>query len=169
MGRRARPGGVAHLLIVVALALGVLVMHGLGHPADPAEPSGGGTSARHAAMGQGPRMAPGAVHGPGNGRDGDPVKDAGLLATAKTHGAAPAPAASKPDPGKHHRPGHATDMTSLCLAVLSVWMLAVLCGALLSRFRAWQLGSLARFVAGLRPQLPPPRAPSLLQLSVLRI
>ncbi|MFF4951136.1 DUF6153 family protein [Streptomyces chattanoogensis] len=148
---------MAHLLIVVALALGVLVMHGLGHPADPAEPAGTGSSAaHHAARDQGPRE-----HGP--------VEDAGLLATAGAHGAAPAPAASKPAPEDHHRPGHTTDMTSLCLAVLGGWMLTVLFGALLSRFRAWQLGSLARFVAGLRPKLPPPRAPDLLQLSVLRI
>ncbi|MGY5080908.1 hypothetical protein ACWIGX_28085 [Streptomyces nigrescens] len=149
---------MAHLLIVVALALGVLVMHGLCHPADPAEPVGTGSTAQHATMAEGQQHMP-----------SGPYEGAGLLAASDIHGAEPAPAASKPDPGRHDRPSHTMDMASLCLAVLSVWIMGLLFGGLLSRVRAWALSSLAAFVAGLRPKLPPPRAPDLLRLSVLRI
>jgi hypothetical protein len=149
---------VAHLLIVVALALGVLVMHGLGHPTDPQASAGTGGTSRHAAMNE-RQDTSSALH-----------EERGPLSGSPGHTATAAASGATSDSGHHSgHPGPSMDMTSLCLAVLGLWMLGVLFGGVLSRFRDWTLRSLARFMAGLRPKLPPPRAPGLLQLSVLRI
>ncbi|MFG2892589.1 hypothetical protein [Streptomyces sp. NPDC048248] len=149
---------MAHLLIVVALALGVLVMHGLGHPADPEAAVGAGAASRHDSMTERQDASSG-LH-----------EEAVPLSGSPGHAATTVVSGATSDAG--HRSGHpgpSMDMTSLCLAVLGLWTLGVLFGGLLSRFRDWSLRSLARFVAGLRPKLPPPRAPDLLQLAVLRI
>ncbi|MFH8569942.1 hypothetical protein [Streptomyces sp. NPDC017993] len=158
VGRRVGSGGAAHLLIVVALALGVLVMHGLGHPTAPEASAGTGGTPRHTAMTERQQM-PSGLH-----------EEVGPLSGAPAHSGTTVASDAAPDSGRHSgHPGPSMDMTSLCLAVLGLWMLGVLFGGLLSRARDRSLCSLARFLAGLRPKLPPPRAPDLLQLSVLRI
>ncbi|WP_407554693.1 DUF6153 family protein [Streptomyces sp. Pv4-95] len=149
---------MAHLLVVVALALGVFVMHGLGHPTDPEAAAGTGGASQHVSMAE-RQDTPSGLHGEAVPRSGSPGHTAITVASGATS-----------DSGHHSgHPGPSMDMTSLCLAVLGLWMLGILFGGLPSRFRDWSLRSLARFVAGLRPKLPPPRAPDLLQLSVLRI
>ncbi|MEU6162935.1 DUF6153 family protein [Streptomyces tanashiensis] len=124
---------MAHLLLVVVLALGVFLMHAIGHP----EGSGGGTD----------------------------------TAAAAHHGAA-AHAAAPHDGGEsdvRHEPGTGMDMTTLCVAVLGVWLLAGLVRAALARRPDWLALLLARLTPALGPHAPPRRPPDLAQLSVLRI
>ncbi|MFF7774918.1 DUF6153 family protein [Streptomyces tanashiensis] len=124
---------MAHLLLVVVLALGVFLMHAVGHP----EGSGGGTDA----------------------------------AVAPHHGAAAHVAAPHDggDPDVRHEPGTGMDMTTLCVAVLGVWLLAGLVRAALGRRADWLALLLARLTPALGPHAPPRRPPDLAQLSVLRI
>ncbi|MFJ4873156.1 DUF6153 family protein [Streptomyces sp. NPDC088757] len=124
--RRRRAGGAAaHLLLVVVLALGVFLMHTVGHP----EGSGGGTHA-----------------------------------TAAT--ASPAHGGGSSDAG--HDPGPATDMSTLCVAVLGVWLLARLVLAALGRGPERLVPFLARLAHARAPHAPPRRPPDLTRLSVLR-
>ncbi|MEU7514099.1 DUF6153 family protein [Streptomyces sp. NPDC042898] len=132
-------GALAHLLLVVVLALGVFLMHAVGHP----EGSGGTTettaSAHHAS-------APTGAHGAdGGGSQGSGSSDA------------------------RHDSGMAMDMTTLCVAVLGAWLLAGLVRAALARRPDWLAVALARLVPALGPHAPPPRPPDLAQLSILRI
>ncbi|MFG2869249.1 hypothetical protein [Streptomyces sp. NPDC048338] len=151
---------LAHLLLVVVLALGVFVMHGVGHPEGS---SGSGTES--GAM----------TH---TGAAGHRAPDRDPLLAASGHGAAEsgpvsasaswsAPASSSPS--SSHDSGMAMDMSSLCVAVLVVWLLAGLVRAALARRPDW----LARLLTGLTPVLgpnaPPRRPPDLSRLSVLRI
>ncbi|WP_411074835.1 DUF6153 family protein [Streptomyces sp. cmx-4-7] len=125
--RRRRAGGApAHLLLVVVLALGVFLMHTLGHP----EGSDGGTHTTAA--------APAPQHDGGN-------SDAG------------------------HDPGPATDMSTLCVAVLGVWLLARLVLAALGRGPERLVPFSARLAHVRAPHAPPRRPPDPARLSVLRI
>ncbi|MFJ8666374.1 DUF6153 family protein [Streptomyces sp. NPDC093600] len=132
-------GALAHLLLVVVLALGVFVMHSVGHPS---ESSGSGAAGTAHVSAAGP-------HAPG------------------PH--APGPGHSEPAPAPSHDSGMTMDMTTLCVAVLSVWLLAGLVRAALSRRRDRAARVIAGFSPGLGPNAPPPRPPDLAQLSVLRL
>ncbi|XIE81139.1 DUF6153 family protein [Streptomyces sp. SBR177] len=142
-GHAGARGALAHLLLVVMLALGVFVMHSVGHPEGS---SGGGTAgatAHHSAHAQ--------------------ARTPGPAAAAHDGPASPAPASS-------HDSGGGMDMTTLCVAVLGAWLLAALVRAALRRARPDRtLPLLARLLAALRPNAPPPRPPDLASLSILRI
>lgn len=161
-GRAVRSSGragcaLAHLLLVVVLALGVFVMHAVGHPEGS---SGSGTES-------------GAMTHTGAPGHGAPDRDP--LLAASGHGAAdsaPSPASSSASASSSpssHDSGMAMDMSSLCVAVLVVWLLAGLVRAALARCP----DRLARLLTGLTPVLgpnaPPRRPPDLSRLSVLRI
>ncbi|AEM83639.1 hypothetical protein [Streptomyces violaceusniger] len=160
-GRSVRAGGVLpRLLLVVVLALGVFVMHTLGHP-DGGSGAGGSHSAHHAS-GE-PRPAP-----DGGDRDG------GTAATGSgSHRATPAssaeaghaPAAPKTKP---RAPMTGMDMASLCVAVLGVWVLGALLSAALARRSVPPLRLPVASVVVARPD-PPSHGPDLTALSVLRI
>ncbi|MFF4174093.1 DUF6153 family protein [Streptomyces sp. NPDC001744] len=127
MGRKRRAGGAsAHLLLVVVLALGVFLMHTVGHP----EGSGGG---------------------------------------AHTAAAAASPGHDGGDSGARHDPGAGTDMSTLCVAVLGVWLLARLVLAALGRGPGRLVPFLTRLAHVRAPHAPPRRPPDLARLSVLRI
>ncbi|MFF4550755.1 hypothetical protein [Streptomyces sp. NPDC001435] len=147
MSRRLRTGGAfGHLLLVVVLALGVFVMHTVGHPDDSA--STRTRMASHASMETtGDRSA---AHEP----------------TASTHASQ---AAGQKRSTSADTPVMAMDMLSLCTAVmLGAWVLAALLRAALSRHPDWLADLLARAPVLRRPN-PPPRGPALTQLSVLRL
>ncbi|MEU5217140.1 DUF6153 family protein [Streptomyces sp. NPDC020807] len=123
-------GALAHLLLVGVLALGVFLMHAVGHPegAGDTRPSGTATVTT-------------AAHHTGDGGGSD----------------------------TRHEPGSGMDMTTLCVAVLGVWLLAGLVRAALARRPDWLAVLLARLTPALGPHAPPPRPPDLAQLSILRI
>ncbi|WP_242578625.1 hypothetical protein [Streptomyces sp. MST-110588] len=155
---------MAHLLLVVVLALGVFIMHTLGHP------EGGNDSAT---AGSSHGVMPGSSHG-AMAAD-HTAMPAHHGATAPSHGAVAAvgePAlllAPSQGAGAGGKPVHTMDMTSLCVAVLGAWMLGVLAWAAPARFRTRPLAPPAWFAAALRPNPPPPLPPpDLIQLSVLR-
>ncbi|APE25543.1 MULTISPECIES: DUF6153 family protein [Streptomyces] len=132
--RRRAEGALARLLLVVVLALGVFLMHAVGHP----EGSGGDTG-----------TSPASAH-----------------AAASHHEAAPEGGAGS---DARHDPGPGMDMTTLCVAVLSGWLLTCLVRAALGRRPDWLTLLLTRLTPALGPHAPPPRPPDLTQLSVLRI
>ncbi|MEU2546851.1 DUF6153 family protein [Streptomyces roseolus] len=143
-GERAE-GALAHLLLVVVLALGVFMMHSVGHPEGPATGTSTTAAAHTGAPGGGPAAAD---HG------------------APDHGA-PDHGAPQPDDG--HAPGSGMDMTTLCVAVLAGWLLTGLVRAALGRRPDWLVLLLARLAPTLAPHAPPRRPPDLARLSVLRI
>ncbi|MEV6329023.1 DUF6153 family protein [Streptomyces sp. NPDC051909] len=144
-GRTPVGGALAHLLLVVLLALGVFVMHAVGHPEGSSRDAAGGAAAHHGAA---------AVH---HEAGDSPPEAAG-------HGA---PASV---PSSSHDSGGGMDMTTLCVAVLGAWLLAALVRAALRRARLDRtVPPLARLLAALRPNAPPPRPPDLATLSILRI
>lgn len=150
VSRCVRAGGaLGQLLLVVVLAVGVFVMHTLGHP----EEHSGSASHGVAAPSHVPLSGQTSGHGvpdhwmPGHGR--------------------PAPS-DDPSSGPHE-PGMAMDMTSLCVAVLvGAWALAALLRAAFARRLEWSAELLAQVAVVRRPN-PPPRGPDLTQLSVLRL
>ncbi|WP_327371107.1 hypothetical protein [Streptomyces sp. NBC_01217] len=146
----------ARLLFVVVLALGVFVMHTVGHPA---EGSGAGTSSSMHTVGMGERS----VHG----RQVDAVTDTGPLhdlpATNPYAGPARTSAAVS-----SNEPGTDMDMASLCLAVLGTWALAALLRAVFMGRRDWFAKLVTGVLAAVSPNSPP-GAPDLAQLSILRI
>ncbi|MFD5335185.1 hypothetical protein [Streptomyces hawaiiensis] len=146
MSRYVRTGGaLGHLLLVVVLALGVFVMHTVGHPTQS-----------HAAD----RSASSHVSAP--------------TAHSVSAPQAPATAESKHTASPEHSlstdmPAMAMDMLSLCLAVLlAAWVLAALVRSALARHPDWLANLRAQVAAVLHPS-PPPRGPALTQLSVLRL
>ncbi|MGW8768773.1 hypothetical protein ACWGN5_40610 [Streptomyces sp. NPDC055815] len=153
-GRRAG-GAIGHLLLVVVLALGVFLMHAVGHP----EGSGGGMDPATASHHSTPTQAGAAHHS-------TPTQ-----AGAEHHSApAQADAAHRGDSSDaRHEPGTGMDMTTLCVAVLGAWLLAGLLRAALGRRPDWMALLLARLTPALGPHAPPPRPPDLARLSVLRI
>ncbi|CAL9515403.1 hypothetical protein SUDANB108_03752 [Streptomyces sp. enrichment culture] len=174
VNRYARAGGaLGHLLLVVVLALGVFVMHTVGHPS---EAHGSGTGqASH-----GPAAAmplPGSAHGkPVAHRQPDAREKPAAQEKPTAHGkpvalgfgeaphAAPAGHAASTD-----APVGAGDMASLCVAVLlAAWALAALVRWALARRPGRPAASRARAGALPRPD-PPPRGTDLTRLSVLRL
>lgn len=155
--RRLRTGGAfGHLLLVVVLALGVFVMHTVGHPDDPAmggtNMSSSPSSAQSTGMGS-------VSHEVAMGATGDHLDQ-----TQADHAQARTDHAASP-----HTPAMAMDMQSLCMAVLlGAWVLAALLRAALARHPDWLAELLVRIPVALRPN-PPPRGPDLTRLSVLRL
>ncbi|MFE9044791.1 DUF6153 family protein [Streptomyces sp. NPDC007818] len=140
-GERAG-GALAHLLLVVVLALGVVMMHSTGHPEGPPSGTTGTANAVSA-------VSAVATHAPDSGgahRSGLPD-----------------------EPHGEHAPGSGMDMTTLCVAVLAGWLLAGLVRAALGRRPDWLVLLLARLTPALGPHAPPRRPPDLALLSVLRI
>ncbi|WP_328499884.1 hypothetical protein OG828_02020 [Streptomyces sp. NBC_00457] len=152
-GRLRAGGAFGYLLLVAVLTFGVFAMHTMGHPEHS---SGSATAgALHAVVGphQG-GMAQGAA---------DTRTFAGPDKAMADHGAAtPASSSAAVD-----EPTISMDVLSVCVAVLSGWLLWLfLCAA--SRRKEQLTALLARAMAVLCPSPPPPR-PLLVQLSVLRI
>ncbi|WP_307825279.1 hypothetical protein [Streptomyces sp. M2CJ-2] len=147
-----------HLLLVVVLALGVFVMHTLGHPEDA---SGSGMSGvDHTTAAE-----PAHIDVPAPAVEHDSVENspsAGLPPRASSDIASP------PQSVDPHPVGMGMDMTALCMAVLGTWAFAALLYAALIGRIAWVVGLPGRAVAPARPDPPLPRT-VLAQLSVLRI
>ena len=148
VSRSARTGGaLGHLLLVVVLALGVFVMHTVGHPDQLSGP--GMSTAAHASTAHTPAAAQDPMGAP-----------APLDQSHATHSAHASP---------EDKPAMAMDMLSLCMAVMfSAWALAALLRMALARRPDWLTKFLAAAPVMLRPN-PPPRGPDLTQLSVLRL
>ncbi|MFH9064698.1 DUF6153 family protein [Streptomyces coeruleorubidus] len=146
-GRLRAGGAFGYLLLVVMLTLGVFAMHTLGHPEESHGPGMAGTVAG----------AEGARH------DSTAGNTAPLDDPEPEHGSA-ASAAKSP---VHELPG-GMDPMSVCLAVLTVWLIGLFLHALVVRRQERLTALLARSMALARPGIPPPR-PLLSQLSVLRI
>ncbi|MFC5803072.1 hypothetical protein [Streptomyces formicae] len=149
----------ARLLLVVVLALGVFVMHTVGHPGE-----GSGTASPSHTVAHAAAVAGGPVT---HGQHGDAAADAArvhsAVAAELTAGPAPTRATAPPD-----EPGTAMDMASLCLAVLGTWALGALLHAAFAGRRDWFARLATRALVLVRPNAPP-RAPDLAQLSILRI
>ncbi|OUD00287.1 DUF6153 family protein [Streptomyces swartbergensis] len=146
MSGRLRAGGAfGYLLLVAMLTLGVFAMHTMGHPEES----------------HGHGMA-GAVASAEGARHDSMARNAEPEAAAE-HGTA-ASAAKSP---VHELPG-GMDPMSVCLAVLTVWLIGLFLHALVVRRQERLTALLARSMASARPGTPPPR-PLLSQLSVLRI
>ncbi|MBT2443769.1 hypothetical protein J7E93_27460 [Streptomyces sp. ISL-36] len=137
-------GALAHLLLVVVLALGVFVMHAVGHPE-------GSSDTATTAMGHAPDAGPAAAVDTGHpSTHGHRAKDG--APTSSSHG-----------------PGTGMDMSTLCVAVLGIWALARLVLAALRRHPDRLVRLLGRLTPALGPNAPPRRPPDLAQLSILRI
>ncbi|MER7394163.1 DUF6153 family protein [Streptomyces sp. NPDC000151] len=144
-------GAWGHLLLVVVLALGVFVMHTVGHPRDTSGP----------AMGA-------AAHAPAMTTHGNAGNDAAGTVSPQYVTAA-AHASEHNTKTSSNAPGAGMDMTSLCVAVLGAGILLGLLRAALARREDWLVRLRAEVLAALRPNAPPPRPPDLAHLSVLRI
>ncbi|MFE2561236.1 hypothetical protein ACFXGT_35545 [Streptomyces sp. NPDC059352] len=156
--RGTRAGGaLAHLLLVVVLALGVFLMHAVGHPQGSGGTTTGTASATATATGH---TATGAHS---NAPQGSP----GAQGSSDAHGSHSSADTDGSD--ARHDPGAGMDMTTLCVAVLGAWLLAGLVRAALTRRPDWLAVLLARLVPALGPHAPPRRPPDLTLLSVLRI
>ncbi|MFJ5997307.1 hypothetical protein [Streptomyces sp. NPDC092370] len=153
MSGRLRAGGAfGYLLLVVMLTLGVFAMHTMGHP----EHSSG-----HGMSGAIPAVA--GAHQDGMAHQAAPSEPLSLPETTAEHGTAASPTKS---PVNEFPSG--MDPMSVCLAVLTVWLLGLFLHALVFRRHERLTVLLARSMALARPGTPPPR-PLLSQLSVLRI
>lgn len=154
-------GVIGHLLLVAALVFGIFVMHTLGHPAGA---SGSQAPAAHApACGTMPQQAghpsrAGTAHAASPAQHGQQAAPGGTSDTT----VADCPGA---DTGLHT----GMDMTTLCLAVLTTWALAVLLRGLLRTRRRRPVHPVTAAFDALRPNPPPRRPPDLAVLSVLRI
>ncbi|MFD8221598.1 DUF6153 family protein [Streptomyces sp. NPDC059697] len=148
VNRYVRAGGAyGHLLLVVVLALGVFVMHAMGHPD---QSSGDGMN---------------------------PASHVSTMPTAAAaHDPMAAPASPERGSAAHSMytaskdmPAMAMDMLSLCVAVMfGAWVLTALLRTALTRRPDWLAKLLAEAPVMLRPN-PPPRGPDLTELSVLRL
>lgn len=146
-------GTLGRLLLLVVLALGVFIMHTMGHPDDCPSMSMSMSSASHASA---------TVH------DGHAeVHKPGVLSA---HASAVPSRAEKPArPAPAHPPLMAMNMLSLCVAVMTgAWVLAALVRPALTRRPARPADLLARAHTMVPPN-PPPRGPDLTRLSVLRL
>lgn len=133
--RRRAEGAFAHLLLVVVLALGVFLMHTVGHP----EGSGGGMDTTSA-------TAPGTATAAA-------AAAAGHETGHRAHGGASS------DTG-HEPSGTGMDMTTLCVAVLAGWLLTGLVRAALGRRPDWLALLLARLAHAPGPHAPHPGPPT---------
>ena len=143
--RCVRAGGAfGHLLLIVVLALGVFVMHTVGHPRDTSDMG-------MDVVGQVSTVEPGTMAHDAT----DPLRVVEEKHPKRVSSA--------------HRPAMPMDMLSLCLAVLfGAWVLAALVRSALTRRPGRPADLLARTRVALRPR-PPPRGPDLTLLSVLRL
>ncbi|MGI5468407.1 hypothetical protein [Streptomyces sp. CA-132043] len=169
------------LLLFAALVAGIVTMHTFGHPM-PGEGHGTATRTTAAApAGPVPADHTAAAHAPsGHARPahGTAAHTPAAHTPAAHTPASDAPVAQAP-PHDGHRyaaaPGpHGMDPGSVCLAVLSVWSLALLAaaGLLVRRRRPAGLSAaaLARLLRALWPIPPPlPRQKRLARLAVLRV
>ncbi|MGW5590535.1 DUF6153 family protein [Streptomyces sp. NPDC003857] len=142
-------GAFGHLLLVVVLALGVFLMHTVGHPHDSS--SAGMSTGSHSSMN---------------------TMSEGRLPHQST-AAAPADDARKAKNPEHtastHKRPMTMDMLSLCVGVLlGAWALAALVRSAFARHPDWLTTLLAQAPVVERPN-PPPRGPDLTRLSVLRL
>ncbi|MBP8533865.1 hypothetical protein [Streptomyces sp. MK37H] len=167
-GRSMRADGVLpRLLLVVVLALGVFVMHTLGHPG-----GGSGSGMTHSARHASGEMLPAAYNGDSGSYGGDHGGGAAATDTGPRR-AAPAPsveaghAPAAPET-KPREPMTGMDMASLCVAVLGVWVLGALLHAVLARRSGPPLRLPVAAPVVARPD-PPSLGPDLTALSVLRI
>ncbi|WDV52180.1 DUF6153 family protein [Streptomyces coeruleorubidus] len=150
MSGRLRAGGAfGYLLLVVLLTLGVFAMHTMGHPEE---------SSGHGMGGAVPAVA--GAHHDSSAQNTAPLTEPEVTAE---HGTAASTAKSP----VHDLPS-GMDPMSVCLAVLTVWLLGLFLHALVVRRHERLTALLARSMALARPSTPPPR-PLLSQLSVLRI
>ena len=152
-GRLRAGGAFGYLLLVVVLALGVFAMHTMGHP---------DVSSGHGVSGTSPAVAGG--HQDGMAQKATAVEPLAQPEAMVEHGTA-ASAGKSP---VHGLPS-GMDLMSVCLAVLTVWLLGLFLRAAVARRQERSTALLARSVALARPSIPPPRPPLLAQLSVLRI
>ncbi|WP_433854629.1 DUF6153 family protein [Streptomyces kronopolitis] len=145
---------MARLLLVVVLAVGVFVMHTVGHP------DGAAAAGEHA-------MAAGHTTGTAAMSGAPAVSGTPMRQGAPAHSAG---RGTSGEPSSHYTPGPGTgmNMASLCLAVLGGGALMMLLGAALTRTPGWPADLLAKAVVLPRPA-PPPAPPDLTRLSVLRI
>ncbi|WP_234042338.1 hypothetical protein [Streptomyces marianii] len=150
-------GVAARLLLVVVLALGVFIMHTVGHPGD-------GSATGTASPSHMTSMVGMPAHGHEHGAD--VVPDTGPPPAPRAADAAAGPEQAF-GPAPADVPGTAMDMASLCLAVLGSWALAGLLHAVFVGRRDLFARLATRVLAAARPD--PPRAPDLAQLSILRI
>nr|WP_267892783.1 DUF6153 family protein [Streptomyces sp. NBRC 110028] len=129
------------------LALGVFVMHSMGHPDTASYPSMGTAHASATTAHTGGGMS-------------SPQAVAVSSPSSDSH---------QDSKASSHSPAMGMDMASLCVAVLGTWILAGLLRAVLSRRTDWPARLRDAAMAPLRPNPPPRRPPGLAQLSVLRI
>ncbi|MER8041372.1 hypothetical protein [Streptomyces sp. NPDC094032] len=177
-GRSAtRAGGaLAHLLLVVVLALGVFVMHSVGHPegssgADGMSGTSGTSGMDTTAVASDMAAASGTAAASVTAMSAEPLPHGSPPppATPPHHeGSSPGTTAYAATHGSTHGSGTGMDMTTLCVAVLGVWLLAALLRAALGRRADGTAPLLARLLPFLGPNAPP-RPPDLAQLSILRI
>ncbi|MET9831711.1 DUF6153 family protein [Streptomyces lavendulocolor] len=153
-GRLRAGGAFGYLLLVVVLVLGVFAMHTMGHPEVSSGHGVSGTSS--------PAVAGG--HQDGMTQKATAAEPLAQPEAKVSHGTA-APAGKSP---VHGLPS-GMDLMSVCLAVLTVWLLGLFLRAAVARRQERSTALLARSVALARPSIPPPRPPLLAQLSVLRI
>ncbi|WP_413803014.1 hypothetical protein [Streptomyces iranensis] len=166
-GSMRADGVLPRLLLVVVLALGVFVMHTLGHPG-----GGSGSGMTHLARHAPGEMRPASYGGDPGSYGGDRGGGTAAIGTGPQR-AAPAPSAeaghapAAPET-KPREPMTGMDMASLCVAVLGVWVLGALLYAVLTRRSGPppRLHAAAAVVA--RPD-PPSPGPDLTALAVLRI
>ncbi|MQS34421.1 hypothetical protein [Streptomyces katsurahamanus] len=172
-GRVRAAGAWGHLLLVV-LALGVFAMHTTGHP-----DSGSGTAAHSTGHGSGGTAAHSASGASGIlPADTAPVShtvapaDTAPVSPVDTgpasHAAAPVDAHGAQGSGMAHDPDMAMDMTTLCVAVLVSWILAVLLRVALRRGTG-RPATLPESALAVPRRGPPPLIPDLSRLPVLRI
>uniref|UniRef100_A0AAU2VYC7 Uncharacterized protein n=1 Tax=Streptomyces sp. NBC_00008 TaxID=2903610 RepID=A0AAU2VYC7_9ACTN len=151
-----RSAGYGQLLLFAALLFGIFTMHTVGHPAEH-----GGQGAA-AAMGNS-RAAPAP----------DGMSAAQDVTTASHAMAAPGTESTQlTQPGHRHPPTRGMDPMAVCLAVLSLWGLALLTALMAARLPAGSATGTAGARSPWRPRPPPPPRPRkavLTGLSVLRI
>ncbi|WP_329616665.1 hypothetical protein OG244_29590 [Streptomyces brevispora] len=170
--RGARYG---QLLLFTALLFGILTMHTVGHPAEHSGPGAAATTASHP-------MTANAL-APSHPMTADALAPSHPVAANTTHPVtADALAPSHPVAANtthpdarhpaHRAPMRGMDPMAVCLAVLSVWGLALLTTLLVARRSAAGLPGTAGRRSSWRPRPPPPPRPRkavLTGLSVLRI
>ncbi|MFJ2746008.1 hypothetical protein ACIO3O_40835 [Streptomyces sp. NPDC087440] len=149
--RRGRETWGGRLLLLAVLLFGIVTMHTLGHPAEEHGDTASVT-----------------VHHPGSGAPHHKEATASARATASTSTLVPASASTLATTSEP--PVHGMDPMSVCLAVLTVWGIALLCALALSR-RPQGWAEPVRDSGLLRSLWPhPPRLRvALARLSVLRI
>ncbi|MFD7427494.1 hypothetical protein ACFV6Z_10605 [Streptomyces sp. NPDC059818] len=168
--RSARCG---QLLLFAALLFGIFTMHTVGHPAEPSGRGATGTAASHsmAAAATGvDAMAMDATDTTAASRSGRSERSE----AKKTTDATETRKSTHLDHPRHDRPApmRGMDPMAVCLAVLSVWGLALLTALMVARRPVDRVPGTSPAREPWRPRPPPPPRPRmavLTGLSVLRI